>query len=50
MNSYIFVLGTIQLLRHQRGGCGQKMAILDDLQVIILAYLFKKKSIAYGQN
>ena len=25
-------LGTIQLLRHQRGGWGQKMAIFDDLQ------------------
>ena len=26
-------LGTIQVLRHQRGVCGgQKMAILDDLQ------------------
>ena len=24
--------GTIQVLRHQRGGWGQKMAIFDDLQ------------------
>ena len=26
------VLGTIQVLRHQRGGWGQKMAIFDDSQ------------------
>ena len=28
----VIYIGTIQVLRHQRGGWGQKMAIFDDLQ------------------